>query len=448
MDYDVIIIGSGPAGYVAALRASQLGMKTAIIEKKDIGGMCLNWGCIPTKAILESAKFYKKIRAAETFGITGINQESLEFNWHKVRQRAKSVSKKITGGIEHLFKKNAVEVIIGEAKIVSENEVSVNNRVISAKNIVIATGSYPRPLDASIDKSNYLEVEHLLDLDELPKKVLVVGRGPVSIELVQFFTLIGSQIIYLLENEEIIPRADAFVNHYLMDKLKADGVKVLVKKEFKLKAKNILSIDGDDYEFDLIINAKRRSAILPPSTIDFELTDDKFIKTDDELKTNYKSVYAIGDVNGRSFLAHVGSAQGMFVINNIQGVKGAMNYKIYPLNIYTVPEIAQIGLTEQEVLEQKIPYKISQYPFNVNSKAMIEGNTEGMVRIISDKIFGEVLGVQIIGANATDMISEAAAYIEMEATVYDVSKTIHAHPTISEVFLEAGFEATDKPINR
>lgn len=444
MDYDVIIIGSGPAGYVAALRAGQLGMKTAIIEKKDIGGMCLNWGCIPTKTLLESAKFYQKIKNASDFGITGIDAKKVNFDWPMVRDRAKSISKKLTNGVEFLLKKNAIEIIKGEAKIVSPTQITVNNRTIEAKNIIIATGSYPKPLPASIDEKHVQSLFDLLDVEKLPKKLVVVGGGPVSVEIVQFFSLIGTKISFIVESEDLVPKADKYLNNYIFNKLKQDKVKIFVKPDYKVLTDKTIEINGEQFEFDMLINANRRNAVLPANTVDLALTEDGFIQTDEELRTNVENIYAVGDVNGKSYLAHVGSAQGLFAINNIQGVKGAMNYKIYPLNIYTVPEMAQIGMTEQEVEAEEINYKISEFPFTANGKALIEGNTEGLVRIISDRSFGEVLGVQIIGANATDMISEAAAFIEMEATIYDVSRTIHAHPTVSEVFLEAGFEAVDK----
>jgi len=283
-------------------------------------------------------------------------------------------------------------------------------------------------------------------MDELPKKIVVVGNGPVSIEIAQFFNLVETEVIFLTNNEELIPGADTFLNDYILDKLKQDGIKLFINTEYKSSGNDTIIINGEKIEFDLLINANSRGAVLPPIDINIKLTENGFIEVDEELKTNIDSIYAIGDVNGKSYLAHVGSAQGLFAINNIQGIKGAMNYRIYPLNIYSVPEMAQIGMTEQEVENEGISYKVSEFPFMANGKALIEGNTEGMVRIISDKTFGEVLGVQIIGANATDMISEAAAFVEMEATIYDVSRTIHAHPTISEVFLEAGFEAVDKSI--
>ncbi|MFO8236601.1 MAG: dihydrolipoyl dehydrogenase [Bacteroidales bacterium] len=447
MQYDVIIIGSGPAGYIAAIRAGQVGLKTAIIEKYFIGGMCLNWGCIPSKAIIESAKYFDRLRMADEFGVEGIDQRKISFNWSKAKNRAMDIVKKLTGGVEYLLKKNGVDIIRGEAKITSRYSVTVDNRSIEAKNIIIATGSYPADLDFEIPKKHLLELETLYDVQKLPSSVAVVGYGGVAVEMAQFFSLINRKVTLVAPSKTLMPGVDQYLNDYIYNKLKNDGITLIEEKDIKEYKNGKLYAGKHEIECEKVLNASIREAVLPEIGIVIE-KEEGYIKTDDKLRTNVDNIYAVGDVNGKSHLAHVGSAQGLFVINNIKGVKGAIDLHNYPVNIYTNPEIAQIGLTEQEIQERNIPYKISEFPLSANAKALIEGYDDGNVRMLSEKRYGEVLGVQIVAPHATDMIAEAAAFMQIESTVYDVARLIHAHPTISEVFMEAGFDAVDKAIHK
>ncbi|MFW6145376.1 MAG: FAD-dependent oxidoreductase, partial [bacterium] len=247
--------------------------------------------------------------------------------------------------------------------------------------------------------------------------------------------------------KSLLPIADKYLDNYIFDKLQKDGVNILVEKNIKEYKNGKLYAGEHEIKCEKVLNASMRGAVLPPSDIDIAL-DYGYIKTDENLKTTYENIYAVGDVNGKSFLAHVGSAQGLYVINKIKGIKGAIDLHNYPINIYTNPEMAQIGLTEQELQSENIPYKVSEFPLSANGKALIEGYEDGSVRMLSEKRYGEVLGVQIIAPHATDMIAEAAAFMQIEGTVYDVAKLIHAHPTISEVFMEAGFDAVDKAIHK
>ena len=448
MEYDVLIIGSGPAGYVAAIRAGQVGLKTALVEKKDVGGMCLNWGCIPSKAIIESAKYYDRLNQADEFGVDGIDMQKVSFNWENAKKRALSIAKKLTGGVEYLLKKNGVEVIQGEAKITSQNSVTVENRNIEVKNIIIATGSYPNTLNDSIPKDKILELEHLYDQDELPDSVAVVGEGGVAVEMAQFFQMIGKKVTLVSPVKNLLPQADQYLNDYIYNRLKKDGIDLIFEDNIKGYENGKLIVGNKEVSCDKFLNASFRGAVLPESKIDLELDDKGFIKTNQFLKTNYDNVFAVGDVNGKSYLAHVASAQGLFVINKIKGIKGEINLHNYPLNIYSNPEIAQIGLTEQELQEQGIDYKVSEFPLSANGKALIEGFKDGNIRMLSERKYGEVLGVQIIAPNATDMIAEATAFMQIESTIYDVARSIHAHPTVSEIFMEAGFDAVDKAIHK
>lgn len=448
MKYDIIIIGAGPAGYVSAIRAGQLGLKTALVEKKHIGGMCLNWGCIPSKAVIESAKQYKKIKNAEYFGIDGIDKDKLKFNWEKAKNRAFKIVSKLTSGVDFLLKKNNVDVIIGEAKITNQHTVSVNNRALETENIIIATGSFPTPPKFKLPKKVLLNINELFELKKLPKEIAIWGHGPVAVELAQFFNLIDKKVNLIAPQKNLIPKADKFLNEYILKKLSGDKVSLIIKDKIDKYEDGKLFFGNQELKCDVLINAAMRSAILPESSINIETDKDGFIKTNQNLETNYPNIFAIGDVNGKSYLAHVGSAQGMYVVNKIKGVKGEMNFLKYPLNIYSVPEMAQVGLTEQELIENNVDYKINEFPMSANGKALTEGNSEGIVRILSEKKYGEVLGVQIIADNATDLIAEASAFMSVESTVYDVVKTVHAHPTISEVFMEASMDAYDKAIHK
>lgn len=448
MEYDIIIIGAGPAGYVAAIRAGQVGLKTAIIEKENVGGMCLNWGCIPTKSIIESAKVFDKIKRSSEFGIDGIDTNKLSFNWKKAKTRSTTISKKLTAGIKYLLKKNGVEVIAGTARILDNGSIKVGDNTFTAKNIIIATGSYPAPVSENLKNADVLQLDKLIELDEIPENIVIAGKGIHAVELAQFFRLIGKTVTIISEDENFMPKIDDYLKSFIFKKLKDDGIRLITGKLIDKFEKGNIFIDDEKITCDKIINCSFRKAVTPLSESKIDLTASGFIKINEYFETSAKNIYAIGDVTGKSFLAHMASAQGIFVVNKIKGIKKEFSFSNYPMNFYTSPEIAQLGLTEQELKAEKVDYKVSEFPLSANGKALIEGNTEGFVRILSDKIYGQVLGVQIVAVHATDMISEASALMQIEGTVYDVANTIHAHPTISEIFMEAGFEAVDKAIHK
>jgi dihydrolipoamide dehydrogenase len=341
-----------------------------------------------------------------------------------------------------------VEVIKGEARITSPNSVSIQNRLLEAKNIFIATGSYPAPLNIDFPVGKLIQVEHLLDMPELPKRIVLVGHGPVTLELAQFFQLIDKEITVISPVENILPGIDDYLRQYILKKTKSQGIRILENSRITSAANDTLRAGNIEIPYDVVINCSWRNGIAPPSDIDLKRDDHDFIPVDEFLETSIPGIYAIGDVNGVSYLAHAASAQGIFAVNHVQGVQGSMDMKQCPINIYTHPEVAQIGLTEREIREKEIEYRIGEFPMSANGKALAEDSADGMIRILSGKKFGEVLGVQIIAANATDLIAEAAAFMSVEATVYDVARTMHAHPTVSEVFLEAGMDAADKPIHK
>jgi dihydrolipoamide dehydrogenase len=452
MKYDVVIIGSGPAGYVAAIRAGQVGLKTVIVEKDKIGGMCLNWGCIPSKSIIESAKLYRKIKhEASSFGITGLDANNIGFDWNQSIKRTNVIVKKLTAGINFLLKKNGVEIINGTAKIISGNSVLIDNRLIEADNVIIATGSNQEKINSSLPENLIVEISQLFKEREVPNNIVVFGQNTVAIELAQLFNLIEKNVTLLVPDKKIMPLADDYISEYVRNLLLKSGVKIIFDIDsnlngFEYNEGNMIA-NEIKIPCDILINSKMRRSLVPESDVVINV-ENGFIVTDENLRTNVPSIFAIGDVNGKSYFAHIASAEGLHVINHIKGVEEKINFKKFPLNMYTVPEVAQIGYNENELKKNEIDYKVSEFSLASNGKAMTEGDNVGFIRILSENKYGEVLGVQIVAPHATDMIAEAAAFMQVESTVYDVAKTVHAHPTISEIFMEAGLEAVDKVIHK
>jgi len=447
MEYDVVIIGAGPAGYVAAIRAGQVGLKTAVVEKMYIGGMCLNWGCIPSKALLESAKMFNRVKVAEEFGIDGIDIQNLSFNWVKAKTRSTRITRKLTNGIQHLLKKNGVEIITGTARLGTDHSLFIDDKQIFAKNIIIATGSKPKAIEKTLENAPVIEMEKIFSLDSIPDNIVVTGNHISAVEMAQFFKLIGKKVTLIANSDYFMAGLDDYLVTIITRKLKSENIDLILNAYPEKYENGEIHIAGFKIKCDLLVNLNSRKAIIPESEIPFELTERGFIKTSKAFETSIKDVYAIGDVSGKSFVAHVASAQGIHIINHIKGIKGNFDDTTYPINMYTVPEISQIGMTEQFIKGIGIDYKISEFPLSINGKALIEGNTEGFIRMISDKKYGQVLGIQIVASNATDMIAEASAFMNLEATVYDVAKTIHAHPTVSEIYMEAGYDSFDKAIH-
>lgn len=446
MKYDLIIIGSGPAGYVAAIRAGQVGLKTALIEKEKIGGMCLNWGCIPTKALLESAKRFADLKNMKSFGIDGIDLKNLSFNWKTVIGRSNRIVARLTRGVGSLLKKNGVEVIEGEAVISSANSVSVDNRLLETDNILIATGSRPQDMDWNAPDGLVNNIKQFLGGD-LPENPLVFGHGPHAMELTQFFHLAGLKPTQLVPDETLLPGVDEALVKYFETKFKREKLNIIYNAEIGGYKQGVLKVNGEEIKCDSIINASERKAVVPKSEMNIEM-ENGFIKTDAELRTNIPNIFAVGDVNGKSTFAHAASIQGLNAIDRIKGIDSDIDFSKIPISMYTYPEMAQIGKTEKELKEEGAEYKVSEFPLIANGKALTEGFTDGFVRIISEPKYGEVLGTQIIALNATDMIAEASATMELEATVYDAAKIVHAHPTVSEIFMEAGYDAFGKPIHK
>ncbi len=448
MDYDLIIIGAGPAGYVAAIRAGQLGLKTAIVEKKHVGGMCLNWGCIPTKTILESAKIFEKSKTLTEYGIDGVDLENISFNWNTVKQRSKKITKKLTAGVNFLLNKNGVEVINGTATIGADKSVYVDGKKITAENIIVATGSKPKKQDKKLDDAPNVEMQNLFDLKEIPENIVVTGNHVSAVEMAQFFKMIGKNVTLVANSDYFLDGIDQFLIDYITKNIASKGIQLITDSYPSKYLEGKITVGDKKIKCDLLLNCNSRKAVIPESETPLELTERGFIKTDKDFKTSLPNVYVIGDASGKSFVAHMASAQGIHVVNKIKGVKASFDYSTHPINMYTSPEVSQIGMTEKMIKEEGYDYKVNEFPLSANAKAMIEGNSDGFIRMLSDKKYGQVLGVQIVGKHATDMIGEAGAYLRMEGSIYDVANTIHAHPTVSEIYFEVGFDAFDKAIHK
>jgi dihydrolipoamide dehydrogenase len=446
-EYDLIIIGSGPAGYVAALRAGQLGLKTAVVEKAKIGGMCLNWGCIPSKTLIESAKLFDRTLKASTFGIDGIDPKAVTFNWKKAVDRKNRIVTRLVKGVEFLLKRNGVETISGEALLVGRNNVAVGADEYSAKNVIIATGSRPEIGKCGpIDQSKVVEIDQLFDMSEIPEKFAIYGSGGTACETAVMLRLLGKKVTIVSPQQSLLWFLDSSLSKFISDKFSKSGIKVYAQREITKDGEGGVFSDEDFIECDKLINCADRKAVLPErSGVDIELVDG-FFKVDEFMRTSAPSVYAIGDVTGQ-MTAHAGSAQGACAVNHIAGAKTSFDPLKIPINIYLDPEIAAVGLTEEQIKAKGIEFKKGEFPLSVNSKAITEGATEGFVKVLAESKYGEVLGVHIVAPNATDMIAEAVAIMQLEGTLEDVGAVVHAHPTVSETVLEASFKALDKPLH-
>lgn len=456
-NYDVIIIGGGPGGYVSAIKSAQLGAKVAVIEDGNLGGVCLNWGCIPTKTMLTTAKLYKDILGAKDFGIEGIDEEKLHVDWMKLLDRKQSIVDKLVNGIRMLFKKNNVELIEGFATVKDKSTVEVGGKIYNAKSLIIATGAreiYPEieGLKEMQKKEKIIYSKLAFKLKEIPKDIVIIAGNQYSVEFANLFNLLGSNVVLIHEGDRTLPYVEKEMAKALERQLKKDGVKFVGEATFKSISEEGMVIEqkgkekrfkADKYliSWDIVPNIKGLEAL------DLKRNKKGFIETDEKMMTSQVGVYAIGDINGKYPLAHVASAEGIVAAENIAGKKSKMDYHLVPLLIYTSPELASVGLTEEMAKEKGLDVTVSKFPLAANGKAMSEGDTVGFIKVISDNKYGEIVGTHIMSNNADNMISSAASVMQLEGTVHDMAKIILPHPTTSEIFMEAAFGAIDKPIH-
>ena len=450
MNYDIIVIGSGPGGYVTAIRAAQLGFKTAVIEKENLGGICLNWGCIPTKALLKSAQVFKYINHAEDFGL---NKVEASFDFPNVVQRSRGVAEKMSKGVEFLMKKNKIDVIFGTAKVKPGKKVAVEKdgavTEYTAEHIVLATGARSRELpNLPQDGKKVIGYRQALTLPKQPKSMIVVGSGAIGVEFAYFYATMGTEVTVVEFMPNIVPVEDEDVSKHLEKSFKkakikvmtnasvesvdtsGDGVKAQVKTE-----KGVVELQADILLSAVGITANIENIGLEEVGIK---TEKGRVVVDEWYRTSVSGYYAIGDILPTQALAHVASAEGITCVEKIKGLDvERIDYGNIPGCTYCTPEIASVGLTEKQAKEKGYEIKVGKFPFSASGKATANGDTDGFVKVIFDAKYGEWLGCHMIGTGVTEMIAEAVAARKLETTGHEILKTVHPHPTLSEAVMEA-----------
>jgi dihydrolipoamide dehydrogenase len=463
--FDVIFLGGGPAGYVGAIRCAQLGLSTAVIEREGLGGTCVLWGCIPAKALLESASVADKVRHAGDHGVT---TGELSFDFSPAMKRSRAVSAQNSKGVEFLMKKNKITWIRGTGRVTAKNAVTVKTaegkeeKHDAKKAVVISTGSRVKGLPQAgleLNKSTVLSSDEVLVLEKAPKTMAVVGAGAVGCEFADVFNAFGTQVTLLEVLPVILPLEDADCSKELeraFKKRKIDvvtGAKISGVKVGKTSVKMTVEAGGQKRELEVekVLVAAGRAPNVEEAglkELGVQLTDRGFVKINERFETSVAGVYAIGDVAGPPMLAHKGSREGHVLAEQLAGKPfHPVNYGNIPNATYCHPEVASIGLTEQQCKEKKLDYKIGKFPFSANGRARTSGDTDGFVKIIRDAKYGEILGAHIIGAHATELIHELAVARENEFTVEEIDLAIHAHPTLSEAVAEAALDSLGKMIH-
>ncbi|MFO7526131.1 MAG: dihydrolipoyl dehydrogenase [Ignavibacteriaceae bacterium] len=462
--YEIAVLGGGPGGYVAAIRAGQLGFKTVVIDKDRLGGICLNWGCIPTKSLLKNAELFDTVQNhSKDFGI---HVKDLSFNFNEIIKRSRDISDRITKNVEILVKKNKVDRIHGYGKLSSKNQIDIyddkgkKNDSISADKIIIATGARSRSIDAiPVDKKNIITSTEAMNLPDQPKELIVIGAGAIGIEFAYFYAVFGTKVTVIEMMENILPIEDVEVSKLLEKNFKKRGIEIFTKatvEKAELKGKKVkvtITQNGEKKELtaDKVLNAIGVVGNVEGFGLE-ELGVDLYknhIKVNKETyETNIPGIYAIGDVIGPPWLAHVASAEGIHCVETFKGIKNMpIDYDNIPGCTFCEPQVASVGLTEKKARELGYELKIGKFPYKASGKAFAVGEREGFVKLIFDAKYGEILGGHIIGAGATDLIAEVTLARAMEATGHSLIKTVHAHPTLSEMIMEASANAYGEGIH-
>ncbi|TMF02942.1 MAG: dihydrolipoyl dehydrogenase [Chloroflexi bacterium] len=484
--FDVVIVGGGPGGYPAAIRAAQYGLRVALVEKERAGGVCLNWGCIPTKAMLRTADVLETMQHSADFGVLADN---VRLDYPAVLKRKDTIVKGLTDGVGQLLRANGVTVYSGHARFTSANAIDVvgvgksplgaggplynapSDHVgqptarVAGKNVIIATGSTPAQLPIpGVELPGVINSDGAFLLKEVPRRIIIVGGGAVGTEWATLFSAFGSEVTLVELLPNLLPFEDEDMGRTLARSFQKRGIKILTsstvakieegsEKRAKTLRVTITDKDGKNEQTseveNVLIGVSRR-----PNTIDMNLevtgvqTDKRgYITVDDRMRTNVKNVFAIGDVVGKVLLAHVATHQGLVTAGVIAGHDEKMDYKAVPAATFTHPEVASVGLTEQKAREAGHDVVVGKFPFAALGRAQTYGNTDGLIKIVADKKYGEVLGVHIIGPSASDLIPEGVLALQLEATLEDIANTIHAHPTLGEGSMEAAMVALGLPVH-
>lgn len=451
--FDLIVIGGGPGGYVAAIYAAQKGLKTALVEKADLGGVCLNWGCIPTKALAKNAEILRMVREADKYGIA-LNSSGIKADYSAAQKRSREVSGKLTTGIKSLMKKNKVTVFQGEANLINETSLKIapSGEILEAKNIILATGAHAFRIPG-IDYSNpqIMTSKEALELTEVNQgdKIVVIGAGAIGMEFSSIWDSYGAEVTVIEMLPHLLPNEDADVSKEMEKAFKKRGIK------FKVETK-VISVVVDKSKINLVIDEKGKSETITCDRLlvsagirpnvegiglekaGVKLTDRGYVEVDNQLQTTCPSVYAIGDVTGKLALAHVASAQALAAVHAILGEPVKLfDYANIPRCTYTYPEAASVGLTEDQARKSGYDVKVGTFPLAANGKSVAMNETGGFVKIVADAKYNEILGVHLIGAHVTELISAATAYIDLEFTADEIAQVVHPHPSVSEAIMEA-----------
>lgn len=456
--FDIVVIGGGPGGYVAAIRASQLGKRVAIVEKEQLGGICLNWGCIPTKALLKNADVLNLIKKASSFGI---NIDKYTVNWPKVIKRSRNISERLSKGIEFLMKKNKITVLNGLASFINDKSILVRNKnetkTIEADFFIISTGARAKDFPSiKIDKKHVLSYKEAMILDEIPKSMTIIGAGAIGVEFAHIYNTFGTDVTIVESLSNILPVEDEEISVELEKQYNKKNISVLTStKVTSINISKNMMVETILDNGKIVTSEKVLIAVgVKPNIEDLNLEicniklDNGWIKVNENMQTNVANIYAVGDVAGPPWLAHVASKEGINAVEHLASLNPLpIDYKNVPGCTYCEPEVASVGYTEKEA--QKLGYnvRIGKFPFRALGKSLATGNHEGFVKMVYDDKYGELLGCHIIGNEATNLISEAAIARNLETTYKEVLNTIHPHPTLSEAIMEATADAFDEVIH-
>nr|WP_321453266.1 dihydrolipoyl dehydrogenase [uncultured Carboxylicivirga sp.] len=462
MNYDLIVIGSGPGGYVAAIRASQLGLKVAVVERSELGGICLNWGCIPTKSLLKSASVFEYLQHAQDYGVTIEGEAKADFA--AMVQRSRGVAEGMSGGIQYLFKKNKIEIIKGTGKLLGNKKVEVTSesgekQEYQANHILLATGARSRQLpNLPQDGEKVIGYRKALVLDKQPESMIVVGSGAIGSEFAYFYNTIGTKVTLVEYMPNIVPVEDEEVSKQLARSFKKAGINVMTGAEVtkvdtsgnKVKVVIKTKKGEEEQEADIVLSAVGITPNLENlglEEVGVAIENGK-VKVDEFYRTSVEGIYAIGDIVPGQALAHVASAEGIICVEKIAGEKAEpLNYGNIPGCTYTVPEVASVGMTEKAAKEAGYELKVGKFPFSASGKASAAGHKDGFVKLIFDAKYGELLGAHLIGANVTEMIAELVTARKLETTGHEIIKAVHPHPTMSEAIMEAAAAAYGEVIH-
>lgn len=453
--YEIVVVGGGPGGYVAALHAAKLGKKTALIEPDFLGGTCLNRGCIPSKTLLKHAEIIESIEKAKDWGIeTG----SLTLSFDKMKKRKDDVIERLRGGIAFLLKQGKIDVYQGYGSVQESGLVVVKTasgeETVRAEKIIVATGSTPAvPPIPGLDTVQFDTSDTIFDIADIPKSVVIIGGGVIGVEFACIFSSLKAEVTVVEAADRVLPTEDADAAKLLTRVLKKKGIKLQTSAKVQSVSeangiKTVICVDSQGKEFSveadtLLVSTGRKPNVSATDSLNLK-ANGPFIKVNERMETSLANIYAVGDVIGGWQLAHAASAEGVVAANNAAGIRDAMDYKVMPRCIYTLPEIAGVGLTEDEAKKQNIDVRVEKFDFAGNGKALTSGESEGFTKIIYEAKYGEIIGVVMVGSHVTEMISEASTFMYLEGTVEEAAKMVHPHPTVSETFFEAAVNSVDK----